>query len=89
LVTARDRLRPGYAYDILAALLTAEDSGEPKGETDELVADSLFRTLVLDERWPVDLAKQVYDGAVAVIREAAYCAADQAHAAALALDVKP
>ena len=47
------KLRPGYAYDICSTALEL-------GQLHDRDADSLFRTLVLDEHWTPDEAAPVW-----------------------------
>lgn len=61
-------LRPqsGYAYDIVSGLLDPEADFS---ERDTLEADALFRTLVLDEHWEVDEAREVYEAAYSILEQ--------------------
>ena len=52
---AKTKLKSGYAHDLLATILD--------GEADVSDPDCLFRTLVLDERWDVDDASELYSQA--------------------------
>lgn len=65
LMEAKKRLgRGGYAYDII------ENITDPEYETSsEQDADSLFRTLVIDEAWSVSSANVVYLAACSIIEE--------------------
>jgi hypothetical protein len=59
LIEARNRLRSGYAHDLLVTIL--------QGKGDLSDPDCLFRTLVLDQSWSVETAKDIYNQAVIVV----------------------
>lgn len=58
-------LREGYAYDLVTAFMDAD--GDYSGGLDDVHAGDLFRTLVLDERWGVAEAKEVYYAAMGAL----------------------
>lgn len=55
-----EKNKSGYAHDLSISILNGD-------EANELAADSLFRTLVLDENIDVDTAEKMYEEAVNLI----------------------
>lgn len=70
---ARDNIGESYARDIIRDILQHAGEEVNDGEPpccDVQDADSLFRTLVLDEGVPVAVASRLFNAALALIEEA-------------------
>ena len=77
--SARERLRSGYARDLVSSFLEPADSADSPpaiveasaewgfDELDAVDAGDLFRTLVLDEHWDIEQAAVVYYSALATL----------------------
>jgi len=61
LTEAAAELKSGYAFDIIESIMA------PKAKNEPLEADALFRTLVLDEAYDVNEAKELWSAAMHVL----------------------